>query len=208
VTSKSIRMQREYQARERFERTYSLLLLELEQGAPRRHLDAIVELAEVHLAAAGSSLATTSMRGQLGAVKAAVATRTNLRVVTTAPTPEKAAPDMNNQLEVTAAAECHCGTNLSVSYNPLGRCWQALCEQCYDGTEDAGALSHCHGHGATPDEALSDWLEQHELAADLEVWPHPASLEWLIKVEARRQRGWVEQNGYWGPANAVANHNG
>ena len=201
-------MLRERHAVQGCERALQLLGLELSQGAPRRHLDALVELAEVHLAETGGSLVTTALRGQLEAARVEVATRTNLRVVTTTPTPEKAAPEMNNQLEIAAAAECHCGTNVSVSYNPLGRCWQALCEYCYDGTEDAGSLAHVTGHGATPDEALSEWQEQHETAADVEFWPHPTSLDWLVKVEAHRQRGWVLQNGYWGPASAVANQNG
>jgi hypothetical protein len=201
-------MLRERHAIQRFESTFALLLLELEQGAPRRHLDALVELAELHLDATGGSLVTASLRGQLEAVKAGVATRTNLRAVPTTLTPhQKARPPMN-ELEIAAAAECHCGTHVSVSYSVLGRCWEALCRNCYDGTEDAGSLSHVTGHGATPDEAVSEWLEQHETAADVEFWPHPTSLAWLVQIETHRQRGWTLKNGYWGPASAVANQNG
>ncbi len=200
-------MLREKHAVDGCERALRLIDLELRQDAPRRHLDALVELAEVHLAETGGSLVTAHLRGQLAAVKVEVGTRTNLRAVTMAPTPQKVRPPMN-ELEIAAAAECDCGSNVTVSYSPLGRCWEAVCRNCYDGTEDAGSLAHCAGHGNTPDEALSEWQEQHELASDLEFWPHPTSLDWLVKVEANRQRGWVLQNDYWGPARAVANHNG
>jgi hypothetical protein len=201
-------MLRERHAVQGCERALRLIELELDHDAPRRHLDALVELAMVHLAETGGSLVTASLRGQLVAAKAEVATRTNLRAVSMAPTPpQKARPPMS-ELEIAAAAQCHCGHNVTVSYVPLGRCWQAVCENCYDGTEDAGALAHCTGHGETPDEALSEWQERHEDLAEVEYWPHPTDLAWLVKVEARRQRGWVTLNGYWGPAIAAANHNG
>lgn len=199
------RMLRERQAVQGCERALRLIELELRHDAPRRHLDALVELAEVHLAETGGSLVTVHLRAQLAVAKAEVATRTNLRVVMT-PTPQKAPPQM--ELEIAAAAQCHCGHNITVSYNPLGRCWQAVCENCYDGTEDAGPLAHCTGHGETPDAALSEWQERHEDLAEVEFWPHPTHLDWLVKIETRRQRGWVMQNGYWGPASAAANHNG
>ena len=204
-------MLRERHAVDGCERALRLIELELRHDAPRRHLDALVELAEVHLAETGGSLVTAHLRGQLAAARVEVATRTNLRAVTTAPTPQKARPPMPHpmtELEIAASAECHCGTPVSVSYVPLGRCWQALCRNCYDGTEDAGSLSHVTGHGETPDAAVSEWLEQHETAADVEFWPHPTSLAWLVQIETHRQRGWVLQNGYWGPASAAANHNG
>ncbi len=201
-------MLRERHAVDGCERALRLIELELRHDAPRRHLDALVELADVHLAATGGSLVTAHLRGQLAAARVEVATRTNLRAVTTAPTPEKA-PMRMSELELAAAAQCHCGHNVTVSYVPLGRCWQAVCENCYDGTEDGSPLDHCTGHGQTPDEALSEWQERHEDLAEVEFWPHPLSLDWLVKVETRRQRGWVLQNGYWGPAtaNAAANHN-
>lgn len=208
MTSGSQKMLREHRARERFERNLALLLLELQQGAPRRHLDAVVELLEGNLALAGNSLVTARFRELLAGAKAEVETRTNLRVVPMTPTPItlKVKPIMQYQLA--AAAQCDCGNNVTVSYNALGRCFQAICENCYDGTEDAGSHAHCAGHGETPDEAVSEWLERHEDASSLEFWPHPASLDWLVKVETNRQRGWTLKNGYWGPASAAANHNG
>ena len=57
--------------------------------------------------------------------------------------------------------------------------------------EDAGPLAHCTGHGETPDAALSEWQERHEDLAEVEFWPHPTHLDWLVKIETRRQRGWV-----------------
>jgi hypothetical protein len=64
---------------------------------------------------------------------------------------------------------CSCGNPVYLTDGPgcPGRRVQALCWDCYDGTEDAGARAHVRGFGNDNNEALADWQEAHDEANDL-----------------------------------------
>lgn len=72
---------RQYTAQSAFERNASRLRLELSMGTPRRHLDVLVELLRVLVEDTGGSQLTAQYRAELADLEAAVATRSNLRVV-------------------------------------------------------------------------------------------------------------------------------
>jgi len=77
----SVRLLREHQSREGFHRALGKLLLELQLGTPRRHLDTLAELAEVYLSASGESVLSSSLRAALVKAKASVEQRHHLRLV-------------------------------------------------------------------------------------------------------------------------------
>lgn len=71
----------EHRAQQAFDRNLGLLRLELGLESARRHLDPLLELCDMYLASAGSSLLTQRYREQLTEVRALVAARGNLRLV-------------------------------------------------------------------------------------------------------------------------------
>lgn len=71
----------EHRAQERFVRNVQLLELELEMRAPRRHLDALLELLDLLQAQCGQSVLAAGYREQLIDLKRRVMTRSNLRLV-------------------------------------------------------------------------------------------------------------------------------
>jgi len=81
----SVRLLLEHRRREGFERALGKLLLELQLGTPRRHLDTLAELAEVYLSGCEKSLLSSSLRAQLAEARAKVETRRNLRLVKAVP---------------------------------------------------------------------------------------------------------------------------
>lgn len=69
---------------------------------------------------------------------------------------------------------CSCGGPVVLLELPtcaLPHRWQAHCDICLDPTEDAGRLAHVVGYGATPEEALWAWQDDHDDAwADRICW--------------------------------------
>lgn len=89
---------------------------------------------------------------------------------------------------IDTATKCGCGSPVSISLTSGG--WQAICYNCYDGTEDAGETAHVRGFGATPDAALWDWQESHDDAWDV-TWQLTdlfGELARQVGEEAARQR--------------------
>lgn len=72
------------------------------------------------------------------------------------------------------ATRCSCGGPVVLLELPtfaLPNHWQAHCDLCLDPTEDAGRLAHVVGYGATPEEALWSWQDDHDEAwADRIRW--------------------------------------
>jgi hypothetical protein len=71
---------------------------------------------------------------------------------------------------IATATCCSCGSPVTVCEGSgyVGQIWQALCHDCYDGTEDAGERAHVRGFGATVDDALWDWQDKHDAAHEVE----------------------------------------
>jgi len=59
---------------------------------------------------------------------------------------------------LTTSTVCRCGAHVIIT-EPYPGTLEAKCSGCYDGTEDASAQASARGHGATEDEALSDWCQ-------------------------------------------------
>lgn len=72
--------------------------------------------------------------------------------------------------DIETATRCSCGAHVIVSPGPgsAGKAWEALCRQCYDGTDDAGERAHVRGWGDTIDEALWSWQSVHDEAHEVE----------------------------------------
>lgn len=73
-------------------------------------------------------------------------------------------------LGIATSTRCSCGAAVYVTDGPGydGMKWQAICHDCYDGTEDAGARAHVRGFGATVDAALWAWQDNHDDAHEVE----------------------------------------
>jgi hypothetical protein len=73
-------------------------------------------------------------------------------------------------MTIATATRCSCGSPVFVSETggPADKAWQAVCHDCYDGTEDAGEHAHVHGFGATVDAALWAWQDSHDDAHEVE----------------------------------------
>jgi hypothetical protein len=71
----------EHQCREAFQRTLGRLHFAIGVGDARRHLDPLVELAEVYLRGCGDSVLRESFREQLERARSMVSARHNLKVV-------------------------------------------------------------------------------------------------------------------------------
>lgn len=75
---------------------------------------------------------------------------------------------------IATATRCSCGhpvvlVELPSHARPFR--YQAHCDNCLDPTEDAGRLAHVVGYGATPEEALWAWQDDHDDAhADQICW--------------------------------------
>lgn len=72
---------------------------------------------------------------------------------------------------IPTATRCSCGAPVHVCDGPgydAGNAWQAICHDCYDGTEDSGERAHVRGFGATVDEALWAWQDSHDAAHEVE----------------------------------------
>lgn len=70
-------------------------------------------------------------------------------------------------MSLATATRCSCGGRVVLLELPtfaLPNRWQAHCDICLDPTEDAGRLAHVVGYGATPDEALWSWQDDHDEA--------------------------------------------
>lgn len=100
-------------------------------------------------------------------------------------------------MSLATATRCSCGGTVVLHELPtfaLPHRWQANCEVCLDPTEDAGRLEHVVGYGATPDEALWAWQDDHDDAwADRIRWTvAPTVVEQVLaqaEEEFRRQQG-------------------
>lgn len=99
-------------------------------------------------------------------------------------------------------AYCSCGTVVVVTECYPGR-WQALCRNCYDGTDDAGERAHVRGFGKSPGDALWEWQDNHDEAWAVEWLPRALTdrarkmfedLEIQINAEAARQRATRKSN--------------
>lgn len=99
-----------------------------------------------------------------------------------------------SDLGIATATRCSCGApvHVSVTGGAAAKAWQALCRQCYDGTEDAGERAHVRGFGATPDAALWDWQCVHDEAHEVEWYPVNLfdDLGMQLHGEAMRQMRW------------------
>ncbi len=77
-------------------------------------------------------------------------------------------------MSIQTSTRCSCGGPVVLLELPtfaLPNRWQAHCDLCLDPTEDAGRLAHVVGYGATPDEALWSWQDDHDEAwADRICW--------------------------------------
>lgn len=96
-----------------------------------------------------------------------------------------------NTNTIETATRCSCGHPIELSVPYPGR-WQALCRDCYDGTEDAGEVAHCVGRADTADEALWAWQDAHDEAWEVE-WVLSdmfGELAQQVSEETDRQRGW------------------
>ncbi len=97
-------------------------------------------------------------------------------------------------VEIATATRCSCGASVHVSETGgrAAKAWQALCRECYDGTEDAGARAHVRGFGATPEAALWDWQHVHDEAHEVEWLPVDLfdQLAMQLHGEAMRQSDW------------------
>lgn len=61
------------------------------------------------------------------------------------------------------------GERISVVYNDMGRCFQAIFDNYYDGAPDTKpGLATMVGTGETEDEAINDLFEQRDESADSE----------------------------------------
>lgn len=96
---------------------------------------------------------------------------------------------------IATATRCSCGAPVHVCDGPgydAGHAWQAICFDCYDGTEDGSELDHVRGFGATVDEALWAWQDKHDEAHEVE-WCLAdlfGELARQLSEERDRQRGW------------------
>lgn len=100
--------------------------------------------------------------------------------------------------DIATATRCSCGAPVHVSETegPTAKAWQALCRECYDGTEDAGDRAHVRGFGATPEAALWDWQCVHDDAHEVE-WCLAdlfGDLARRVSQERDRQRGWIQRS--------------
>lgn len=100
---------------------------------------------------------------------------------------------------------CNCGGPVVLLELPtfaLPHRWQAHCDLCLDPTEDAGRLAHVIGYGATVEEALWAWQDDHDEAwADQIRWSVAPTVRWSVvptvveevlaqaEEEFRRQEG-------------------
>lgn len=73
-------------------------------------------------------------------------------------------------IDIATATRCSCGSAVFVSETegPADKAWQAVCHDCYDGTEDSGDRAHVRGFGATVDAALWEWQDSHDAAHEVE----------------------------------------
>ena len=96
---------------------------------------------------------------------------------------------------IATPTRCSCGAFVSVGYGSCypGHRFEALCHDCYDGTEDAGAAAHVRGFGDTIDAALWAWQDKHDEAHGVE-WVLAdlfGDLARQMSEERERQRGWL-----------------
>jgi hypothetical protein len=95
---------------------------------------------------------------------------------------------------IPTSTRCSCGAYVNVNHRgyPSGLRWEALCRDCYDGTEDAGPRAHVRGFGDTIDDALWDWQDNHDETHGVEWVPNEllGELSRQVSEEAERQRGW------------------
>lgn len=176
----------------RFTVIRDLALAALERDESRACLDAFCELMDLYVACTGGTVHTVALRAQLADIQTRVAGVSHLRAL---PPAAVEPPALDYKME--AAAQCHCGGNITVQYVYAG-VFEARCLFCYDGTADSGELSLCRGHGPTPEAALAEWQERHEELTGLEWWPK--DLDWQVDAERRRTAGWVEtvtEAGVW-----------
>jgi hypothetical protein len=77
-----------------------------------------------------------------------------------------------------------------VSHYSTAREQFAYCPRCYDPSEGTADTERVCGHGATVDEALWSWAEQHETVHEVEWVPNTLwrELEEQLATEAARQR--------------------
>jgi hypothetical protein len=98
-------------------------------------------------------------------------------------------------IDIATATRCSCGAPIHVSETagPTDKAWAALCRDCYDGTDDAGASAHVRGFGATPDDALWAWQDMHDGAHEVEwcLADLVGEIARQVSAEHDRQRGWV-----------------
>jgi hypothetical protein len=97
---------------------------------------------------------------------------------------------------------CPCGTHLTLSDElpaaALPYRYSLHCDRCYDGTDDSVGRATCLGHGATPEDAYTDWWEQACDAWDIvQMGWGLVTLErdvWLQIVDEReRVKGWSKR---------------
>lgn len=95
---------------------------------------------------------------------------------------------------IETATFCSCGHPVTICDGPgyQGLNYQALCDNCYDGTEDAGERSHVRGFGETVEAALWAWQDAHDEAHEVEwvLADMIGEMARQVSEEHDRQRGW------------------
>lgn len=79
-------------------------------------------------------------------------------------------------MSLLTATRCSCGHAVELLELPIfahPNRWQASCSMCLDPTEDAGRLAHVVGYGASPEEALWAWQDDHDDA-------HVDQIRWSV----------------------------
>lgn len=110
---------------------------------------------------------------------------------------------------IATATRCSCGASVVLTPGPGhdGLHWQALCRDCYDGTEDSGERAHVRGFGLTANAALWDWQDKHDEAHGVEwvIADLFGDLSRQVSEESARQRRWLsayspfDEVTYYGP---------
>lgn len=169
------------QAQDRFEAHKAVLLAQLEQGAPRPCLEAMVELCGLYAGATGGTLVTQALMTELKTIHARVQARPHLR-------------EVRNPMsfEIETAWSCPlCDAPGKVTVSGAGG-FDCHCSGCYDGAEDAALASQTIGHGKSAREACADWCEKMEAHVPQHVGFWPASVATIARAEFKRQAGWIQ----------------
>lgn len=94
-------------------------------------------------------------------------------------------------ITLATATRCSCGENVTVSLYAGTADHFASCPRCYDPSEGSADTERVCGHGASIEDALWAWAEQHETVCEVEWVPNPMwpELEQQVAAESERQAG-------------------